>query len=115
MNSRLTRGLDARRVPRTCHWRWPELSVLVVAVLFNAGCIMTTPGQWIRNGFKVGPNYGKPAAPVAEDWIQADDSSVQRQHVQEWWRVFGDPALDSLIVTAYEQNPTLRIAVRTGA
>ena len=57
-----------------------------------------------------GPNYGKPAAPVAEDWIQADDSSVQRQHVQEWWRVFGDPALDSLIVTAYEQNPTLRIA-----
>ena len=110
MNWRPTHGLNARRVPRPRHWRWPALTVLLVAVFFNAGCILTTPGQWIRNGFKVGPDYGKPTAPVAEDWIQADDSSVQRQHMQEWWRVFGDPTLDSLIVTAYEQNPTLRIA-----
>ena len=83
---------------------------LVVAVLLNSGCIMTSPGQWIRNGFKVGPNYGRPPAPVAEEWIQANDPSVQNHHLQDWWQVFGDPTLDALIVTAYEQNPTLRIA-----
>ena len=71
---------------------------------------MTSPGQWIHNGFKVGPNYGRPPAPVAAEWIQANDPSVQNHHLQDWWQVFGDPALDALIVTAYEQNPNLRVA-----
>ena len=82
----------------------------MVAVLLNSGCITTGPRQWIHNGFKVGPNYGRPPAPVAAEWIQANDPSVQNQHLQDWWQVFGDPTLDALIVTAYEQNPTLRIA-----
>ena len=69
---------------------------------------MTGPGQWVHNGFKVGPNYGRPPAPVAAEWIQANDPSVQNHHLQDWWQVFGDPTLDALIVTAYEQNPTLR-------
>src|SRR5271167_2941745 len=64
----------------------------------------------IRNGFKVGPDYGRPPAPVAAEWIQTNDPSVQNYHLQDWWQVFGDPTLDTLIVTAYEQNPTLRIA-----
>jgi NodT family efflux transporter outer membrane factor (OMF) lipoprotein len=82
----------------------------MVAVLLDCGCIMTSPGQWFHNGFKVGPNYGRPPAPVANEWIQANDPSVQNHHLQDWWQVFGDPTLDGLIVTAYEQNPTLRIA-----
>jgi NodT family efflux transporter outer membrane factor (OMF) lipoprotein len=82
----------------------------VVAVLINSGCVLTTPGQWIRNGFKVGPNYGRPPAPVAAEWIHANDPSVQNHHLQDWWQVFQDPTLNDLIVTAYEQNPTLRIA-----
>ncbi len=82
----------------------------MVAVLLNSGCIMTSPGQWFHNGFKVGPNYGRPPAPVAAEWIQGNDPNVQNHHLQDWWQVFGDPTLDGLIVTAYEQNPTLRIA-----
>ena len=77
-------------------------------------CITTGPRQWIRNGFKVGPNYGRPPAPVAAEWIQANDPSVQNHHLQDWWQVFGDPTLDALIVTAYEQNPTLRDRWHTG-
>ena len=110
MTWRLPHGHDAHRISRPRHWRWPALAGLVVAVLLNSGCIMTGPGQWIRNGFKVGPNYGRPPAPVAAEWIQANDPSVQNHHLQDWWQVFGDPTLDALIVTAYEQNPTLRIA-----
>jgi NodT family efflux transporter outer membrane factor (OMF) lipoprotein len=79
-------------------------------ILVNSGCITTGPRQWIRNGFKVGPNYGRPPAPVAAEWIQANDPSVRNQHLQDWWQVFQDPKLDALIVTAYQQNPTLRIA-----
>ena len=107
---RLPQGQDAHRISRPRHRRWPALAGLVVAVLLNSGCILTGPRQWIRNGFKVGPNYGRPPAPVAAEWIQANDPSVQNHHLQDWWQVFQDPTLDALIVTAYEQNPTLRIA-----
>ena len=38
------------------------LAALVGVVLFNSGCGITTgPRQWIRNGFKVGPELS-PAA-----------------------------------------------------
>jgi outer membrane protein TolC len=46
---------------------------------------------------------------VAAGWIQANDPGVRDHHLQDWWQVFGDPTLDALIDTAYEQNPTLRI------
>ena len=108
MEQRLPHGFEARPVRRRP--RWVAFIGLAVSVLLNSGCIMTTPGQWIRNGLKVGPNYGRPPAPVAAEWIQANDPSVQNHHIEDWWQVFGDPTLDALIVTAYEQNPTLRIA-----
>jgi NodT family efflux transporter outer membrane factor (OMF) lipoprotein len=83
---------------------------LVAAILMSSGCIMTGPRQWVHNGFKVGPNYGRPPAPVAEEWILAREAEVQSHHLQDWWEVFEDPKLNLLIETAYEQNPTLRIA-----
>src|SRR2546421_7641877 len=87
-----------------------RLAGLAGGVLVNAGCLLTGPGEWYHNGFKVGPNYCRPPAPVAEEWIQAKDANVQNRHLQDWWRVFQDPMLDSLIDTAYGQNLTLRIA-----
>jgi NodT family efflux transporter outer membrane factor (OMF) lipoprotein len=61
----------------------------------------------------VGPDYEPPPAPVAESWIDAGESGeIQGAPAddQEWWKVFGDPALDSLVETAYRQNPTLQAA-----
>src|SRR5580700_4736258 len=80
---------------------------LASAFLLNGGC-MTSPGQWARNGFKVGPNYQRPPAPVAEDWIDAKRPGVQKRQIDEWWHVFQDPKLDWLIETAYRQSPNLR-------
>jgi NodT family efflux transporter outer membrane factor (OMF) lipoprotein len=67
--------------------------------------------EWARNGFKVGPNYCRPPAPIADDWIEAKDPKVQSRHLEygDWWNVFEDPKLNSLIDTAYEQNLNLRI------
>lgn len=78
------------------------------AVLLSSGCVATTPMDWVRNGFKVGPNYEQPPAPVADEWIEAKNASVQNRHLQDWWRVFQDDKLNSLIDTAYDQNLTLR-------
>jgi NodT family efflux transporter outer membrane factor (OMF) lipoprotein len=81
---------------------------LAGTVLLNGGCVTTGPLQWIENGFKVGPNYGRPPAPVAPAWIEANDARVERRRLEDWWNVFQDPTLDSLIATAYRQNLNLR-------
>ncbi|WP_254513635.1 efflux transporter outer membrane subunit [Anatilimnocola floriformis] len=66
----------------------------------------------MKNGFKVGPNYQTPGAPVESLWI--DDKNKQLASYQEpywdWWRVFQDPYLEMLIQDAHRQNLTLRQA-----
>jgi NodT family efflux transporter outer membrane factor (OMF) lipoprotein len=86
-----------------------SFATLAAVVLLNGGCIATGPLEYIRNGFKVGPNYCKPPAPVADQWILANDPNVQNRQLQDWWSVFDDPKLNSLIDTAYGQNLSLRV------
>src|SRR5437660_7184967 len=80
------------------------------AVLLTGGCVATDPMTWVQNGFKVGPNYGRPPAPVAPEWVEANDVRVQARQLRDgdWWNVFGDSTLNALISTAYRQNPNLR-------
>jgi NodT family efflux transporter outer membrane factor (OMF) lipoprotein len=65
--------------------------------------------DWIRNGFKVGPNYCRPPAPVAADWIDGANPNIQHRRYEEWWKAFQDPTLDRLIANAYLQNLNLRV------
>ncbi len=94
-SSRLLRGLGAVG--------------LAGVVLLSGGCVVTGPLEWIKNGFKVGPNYCKPPAPVAEQWIGANDPRTQGPPPRDgdWWTVFHDPILNALICRAYQQNPNL--------
>ena len=68
--------------------------------------------NWHHNGFKVGPNYGRPAAPVADAWIDAYDQRVRSDlpDYPAWWEAFNDPRLSELVRSTYEQNLTLRTA-----
>jgi len=79
-------------------------------MLFPSGC--TTLREYVRNGYKVGPQYAKPPAPVADDWIDTVDKRLIKdpdEH-RRWWANFKDPNLDSLICMASQQNLTLREA-----
>src|SRR5262245_40394350 len=80
------------------------------AVLLLSGC--TGFQDWVDNGFKVGPNYCRPKAPVADEWIDSKSGhlKIAAEEAADWWRVFNDPVLDGLIQTAYRQNLTLRSA-----
>jgi NodT family efflux transporter outer membrane factor (OMF) lipoprotein len=87
----------------------------MLALVFLSGCCHLPGGScrdWWRNGFKVGPNYCPPAAPVASQWIDYEDPRVQseEEHLSQWWTVFNDQTLNALIQTAYQQNLTLREA-----
>lgn len=83
-------------------------TLLFVAVC--CGC--TSMRDYVRNGFKVGPQYATPPAPVAKHWIDADDVRLRSEpgDISTWWAVFDDPALNNLVVDAYQQNLSLREA-----
>jgi NodT family efflux transporter outer membrane factor (OMF) lipoprotein len=63
-------------------------------------------------GCMVGPDYHRPAAPLAEQWpSQADSAAVRASAAPErWWQVFGDAVLDTLVERAYRQNLSLQAA-----
>lgn len=95
--------------------RWCSLRLAIFVIgglllLGSAGC--TSLSEYVSNGFKVGPNYQKPPAPVADEWIDSKTKGVNiaTKDLREWWSVFNDPALNSLIENAYRQNLDVRTA-----
>jgi outer membrane protein, multidrug efflux system len=61
----------------------------------------------------VGPAYRRPAVPVAQDWPREPSrgtSSVAEPVVEEWWKSFRDPELESLVTRAVSANLDLQIA-----
>lgn len=107
MDLALQQAGHSQRARRT---RGGGLRWLVVVAAIVAGC--TPFREYVDNGFKVGPNYSPPPAPVETQWIDADDERVRSEtdDLSAWWKVFNDPVLDDLICTAYQQNLTLREA-----
>ena len=82
----------------------------VVLLIVCTGC--TSWRDYLHNGFKVGPNYCRPNAAVAEHWIDATDIRTEEnpEILRRWWTVFNDRKLNELIACAYRQNLTLREA-----
>jgi NodT family efflux transporter outer membrane factor (OMF) lipoprotein len=106
--------VPVQAIDRVVRPRWSHsficLPLLLAAVTFTCGC--TSWREYVNNGFKVGPNYQRPPAPVAKEWIDAGDQRVRTESddLSKWWTVFNDPVLDSLICDAYRQNLSLRVA-----
>src|SRR5208283_1482987 len=70
-----------------------RVAALAGAALVNSGCITTGLMDYVHNGFKVGPNYCRPPAPVAEEWIEGKDPRANGTPPRDgdWWEVFQDP------------------------
>ncbi len=85
-------------------------ATLAAVTLLLAGC--TSAREWWHNGLKVGPNYRRPAAPVAEEWIDRDNPQIRSEPARyaSWWTVFNDPVLDELVGAAYRENLPLQVA-----
>lgn len=90
-------------------------TLVLAFLLFNlallAGC-RTGREEFVRNGYKVGPNYCTPEVEVASEWVDYQDPRVSHDEPVgwDWWRVFNDPVLDTLVQLAKEQNLTLQEA-----
>ncbi len=104
------RGLEHRPPVRSRAFTSAWLLLISVTVAASLGC--TPVRQYFRNGFKVGPNFQRPTAPVAGKWIDSEDKRVHSvpEDISRWWMVFNDPVINGLVDTAYRQNLTLREA-----
>ena len=80
-------------------FRYP-VSSFIAATLLISGCTM------------VGPDFVKPKAPVEREWLEARDAAIKTEasDYKDWWTVFNDPVLNSLVETAYQQNLPLQIS-----
>ncbi len=60
----------------------------------------------------LGPDYQQPQVSVTENWLESEHAKISPEQVvlKEWWKVFNDPVLNTLIDKAYKQNLTLQIA-----
>src|SRR5215831_12906908 len=62
------------------------------------------------SGCAVGPNYVKPATPVAPQFVGARAGAYSAEEAQTaFWTQFGDATLDRLIDDALDANHDLRI------
>ena len=88
--------------------RW--LGWTATGLVLLCGC--TPFDEFIHHGFKVGPDYRRPSAPLESHWIDAQHPRVKSAPADysDWWAAFGDPTLNNLVKTAYEHNVTLRVA-----
>lgn len=73
---------------------------LLATLVLAPGCMM------------VGPDYQRPTAPVAAEWLAGDDGRIApaAEPIGPWWDSFGDPVLSRLVAEAYQQNPSLQAA-----
>ena len=79
----------------------PALRILtsLTLMLMVTGCTM------------LGPDFTRPEVPTPSIWLTTDEVLTGEPGEQaEWWKLFNDPVLDSLIDTAYRQNLPLQIA-----
>jgi NodT family efflux transporter outer membrane factor (OMF) lipoprotein len=75
--------------------------------LLLTGVIMLTSGCAM-----IGPDFTPPVAPTADSWMGSEDPqlpAISAQH-EEWWTVFNDPTLNSLVEEASRENLGLQVA-----
>lgn len=60
----------------------------------------------------LGPDFKTPDAQVSKEWTDTKESAVSNESMdhRQWWQVFNDPILNSLIDNAAQQNLSLQIA-----
>jgi multidrug efflux system outer membrane protein len=71
--------------------------VSLIFILFLTGCML-------------GPDFQKPVVDTPEKFRFSDEEAEEVVNLK-WWELFNDPVLNSLVMTALEENKDVRIAV----
>ena len=60
----------------------------------------------------LGPDFKQPEAEVEAQWLESDATVIQTGDASnaDWWTVFNDATLNTLVLQAYQQNLPLQVA-----
>jgi len=87
------------------------LFYLALAATLMPGLAGCSPlKDWVRKGFKVGPDYRPPPVPAETAWIDNGNPLLAATAVDEgqWWTILGDPVLNDLTSQVRANNWTLK-------
>jgi multidrug efflux system outer membrane protein len=59
----------------------------------------------------VGPDFQKPETQVPKYFTNYDSLAVDTLVNLKWWEIFNDPVLDTLVITALQENKNVNIAI----
>jgi multidrug efflux system outer membrane protein len=59
----------------------------------------------------VGPDFQKPESKIPTYFFNNDSIAVDTLVNLKWWEIFNDPTLDTLVITALQQNKNVNIAI----
>ena len=101
--------------------RWLRIGSLTLTLL-GSGC--TSLQEFVNNGFKVGPNYQRPPAPLADGWIDAGNPRVKMLRPMippggassaiPFWTTWSGPPMHRTSTFSRGRNPCPRSPVRSG-
>jgi NodT family efflux transporter outer membrane factor (OMF) lipoprotein len=82
------------------------------AARFRGWLLLLACILWGPLGCKVGPEYLRPDAPVADGWIDSAHPQLQGEPVDPryWWTSFNDPLLSEVVERAHRDNLSVREA-----
>jgi multidrug efflux system outer membrane protein len=80
-----------------------RLNKFSVAALFLLGVFLYSCA--------VGPDFQKPETQTPAYFFNSDSSAVDTLVNLKWWEIFNDPTLDTLVITALQQNKNVNIAI----
>jgi len=77
-----------------------------------SGCLYAIAAIMATGCTTLGPDFSKPQVAHPDGWAESQDQAISSAPLvhNQWWEVFDDPVLDTLIDTAYMQNLPLQIA-----
>ncbi|HYC09682.1 MAG TPA: efflux transporter outer membrane subunit [Steroidobacteraceae bacterium] len=85
------------------HRRW---GAAATQLLSPAACALL-----VLSACKVGPDFERPPSPVAERWLgEPPGVAAEPADMADWWKLFNDATLNSLIDSAYHNNLSLQVA-----
>jgi multidrug efflux system outer membrane protein len=67
-------------------------------------------GVLLLGGCMLGPDYERPAMDLPKAYTEPDVGTAALLP-SDWWKLYGDPALDDLVAAALERNADIRLAV----
>ncbi|MGZ5126703.1 MAG: efflux transporter outer membrane subunit [Burkholderiales bacterium] len=66
---------------------------------------------FVLGGCMIGPNYKRPALNLPGEYTEDAAGTSGLSVPADWWRLYGDPALDELVASGLQKNADIQLAI----